>query len=120
MYVLGQVNAHVEPIDMNSPGGEHDDWGYADRNVRGSHAISNHASATAVDVNSSRHTLGAHNTFTPAQTQQIHNILGDVDNVVRWGGDYTGRRDEMHFEIVGSQEEVARVAERLRAAGQIQ
>jgi hypothetical protein len=118
MHVLGQVNSRVEGVDLNGPAGEHDDWGYADRNVRGSQAISNHASATAVDINATRHVLGAQDTFTPAQTTEIHNILGEVDNVVRWGGDYTGRRDEMHFEIIGTQEEVARVAERLRQAQQ--
>ncbi|MGH3762821.1 M15 family metallopeptidase, partial [Actinophytocola sp.] len=115
MHVLGQVHSRVENIDMNSEAGEHDDWGYAERNVRGGGDISNHASGTAVDVNATRHPLGARETFTPAQVQEIHTILGEVDDVVRWGGDYTGRRDEMHFEIVGTPEEVARVAERLRA-----
>ena len=116
MHVLGQVNSRVEDISLDSDAGEHDDWGYANRNVRGSESISNHASATAVDVNATRHVLGAQHTFTPTQTAEIHRILGEVDNVVRWGGDYTGRHDEMHFEIVGSQEEVARVAARLREA----
>jgi uncharacterized protein YukE len=120
MHVLGQVNSRVEGVELNGPAGEHDDWGYAERNVRGSQAISNHASATAVDINATRHVLGAQGTFTPAQTAEIHRILGEVDNVVRWGGDYTGRRDEMHFEIIGSQEEVAAVAQRLRAAQQPQ
>lgn len=119
MHVLGQVSSRVEDISMNSVHGEHDDWGYAERNVRGSESvISNHASGTAVDINATRHALGAHDTFTPAQTAEIHRILAEVDNVVRWGGDYNGRPDEMHFEIIGSQEEVARVAERLRAAQQ--
>ena len=116
MHVLGQVNSRVEDISMNSDRGEADDWGYAERNVRGSGDISNHASATAVDINATRHVLGAQDTFTPAQTAEIRRILAEVDNVVRWGGDYTGRRDEMHFEIVGSQEQVRAVAERLRAA----
>jgi uncharacterized protein YukE len=118
MHVLGQVNSRVEGVELNGPAGEHDDWGYADRNVRGAQSISNHASATAVDINATRHVLGAQGTFTPAQTQEIRTILGEVDNVVRWGGDYTGRRDEMHFEIIGSQAEVAAVAARLRAAQQ--
>jgi hypothetical protein len=116
MHVLGQVNARVEDIAMNSDRNERDDWGYAERNVRGSEAVSNHASGTAVDINATRHALGASGTFTPAQVAEIHRILAEVDGVVRWGGDYTGRRDEMHFEIIGSQEQVARVAERLRQA----
>jgi hypothetical protein len=114
MHVLGQVSSRVESAALNSTKGEADDWGYANRPVRGSKAVSNHASATAVDINATRHGLGATGTFTPAQVDEIHRILGEVDGVVRWGGDYSGRKDEMHFEINASQEEVARVAERLR------
>jgi len=114
MHVLGQVQGRVEDISRNSDRGEADDWGYANRPVRGSTATSNHASATAVDINATRHPLGKSGTFTPQQVDEIHRILGETDGVVRWGGDYTGRKDEMHFEINGTQEQVARVAERLR------
>lgn len=111
MKVLGEVNRRVENIGLNSTKGEADDWGYAKRNVRGSSkTISNHASATAVDINATRHPLGKRGTFTPAQVEEIHKILAENGNVVRWGGDYTGRADEMHFEINASPEEVARVA----------
>lgn len=116
MHVLGQVQARVEDISLDSDAGEHDDWGYAERNVRGGGDISNHASATAVDINATRHVLGERGTFTEAQTTEIRAILAEVDNVVRWGGDYRGRADEMHFEINASVEEVTRVAERLRQA----
>jgi uncharacterized protein YukE len=118
MHVLGQVSSRVEDISLDSQAGERDDWGYAERNVRGSGDISNHASATAVDMNATRHVLGAQGTFTTEQSTEIRRILGEVDNVVRWGGDYTGRRDEMHFEIIGTQEQVRAVADRLRAAQQ--
>lgn len=114
MHVLGQVSARVEHAGLNSTKGEADDWGYAKRTVRNSSAISNHASATAVDINATRHGLGATGTFTPEQVAEIHKIIGEVDGVVAWGGDYTGRKDEMHFEIDATPEEVARVAERLR------
>lgn len=114
MHVLGQVSARVENAGLNSTKGEADDWGYANRPVRGSKAVSNHASATAVDINATRHGLGAKGTFSPAQVDEIHRIIGEVDGVVRWGGDYSGRKDEMHFEINASPEEVARVAERIR------
>ena len=116
MHVLGQVSSRVEDVSLNSDAGEHDDWGYANRNVRGAESISNHASGTAVDINATRHVLGERGTFTPQQTQEIRTILGEVDNVVRWGGDYRNRADEMHFEIVGSQAEVQAVADRLRNA----
>jgi hypothetical protein len=59
-------------------------------------------------------------TFTPEQAAEIRTIMREVDGVVRWGGDYQNRADEMHFEIVGSQAEVAAVAARLRAAQQQQ
>jgi hypothetical protein len=120
MHVLGQLQKRVEDISLNSTKGEPDDWGYANRPVRGSKAVSNHASATAVDINATRHGLGAVGTFSPAQEEEINRILGEVDNVVRWGGDYSGRKDEMHFEINATQEEVARVAERLSQAPQPQ
>jgi len=117
MHVLGEVNRRVEDISLNSEAAnERDDWGYAERNVRGGGDISNHASATAVDINATRHVLGERGTFTTEQTAEIRTILGEVDNVVRWGGDYRGRADEMHFEIVGSVAEVTAVADRLRAA----
>lgn len=113
MYVLSQVDKRVEDVDMNSTKGEADDWGYANRPVRGSTAVSNHASATAVDINATRHGLGREGTFTPAQVTEIHKILAEVDGTVRWGGDYTGRKDEMHFEINAPKAKVEEVAARL-------
>jgi len=118
IHVLAQVHSRVEGIDLNSERGEADDWGYAHRPVRGGAELSNHASATAVDINATRHVLGERGTFTQNQVAEIHRILGEVDNVVRWGGDYRGRADEMHFEINGTVAEVTAVAERLRAAQQ--
>lgn len=121
MHVAAQVHNRVENIELTQPGtGAEDDWGWAERNIAGSKTISNHASATAIDLNAGRHPDGAGDTFTPAQVGEIHTILDEVDGVVRWGGDYTSRTpDEMHFEINASPAEVERVAERLReAAGQ--
>jgi hypothetical protein len=116
LHVLSQVDKRVEDIDLKSKKGELDDWGYAHRPVRGSTAVSNHASATAVDINATRHPLGASGTFSPAQVQEIHTILNEVDGTVRWGGDYTGRKDEMHFEINAPQAKVTEVAKGLPPA----
>jgi D-alanyl-D-alanine carboxypeptidase-like protein len=113
MYVLGRIDREVEDIDLRSTMGEADDWGYANRSIRGSVSTSNHASATAVDINATRHGLGAVGTFSKSAVAKIHAILADVDHVVRWGGDYTGRRDEMHFEINASYARVAAVAKKL-------
>jgi len=106
----------VEPISNGRAG--LDDWGYAERPIRGSRfSLSNHASGTAIDLNAPRHPLGARGTFTPAQVRTIRAILADdFDGVIRWGGDYRGRKDEMHFEVVGTEAECARVLAKL--AGQ--
>jgi D-alanyl-D-alanine carboxypeptidase-like protein len=112
-HVAGQVHQRVESINLEGNDGP-DDWGYANRPIRGSSTTSNHASGTAFDFNADLHPLGAANTWTPAQVDKIHTILGEVDNVVRWGGDYHGRLDEMHFEIVGTPAEVSRVWDRIR------
>lgn len=117
MYVAAQFNGRVEDID-NARGGL-DDWGYAYRPIRGSTETSNHASGTAIDLNATRHPLGVKNTFSHAQQAAIHAILQEVDFVVRWGGDYSGRVDEMHFEINAPEFKVKRVAERLKGGDEM-
>jgi D-alanyl-D-alanine carboxypeptidase-like protein len=78
-----------------------DDWGYAERPVRGSEDISNHASGTAVDLNATRWPLGSLPSvnLTPRQITTVRQIVAVTRGVVRWGGDYAGRKDPMHFEI---------------------
>lgn len=98
IYVAEQFHRRVESIS-NARGGL-DDWGYAERPIRGSTTISNHASGTAIDLNATKHPLGAENTFSDEQVQEIRKILNELGNVVRWGGDYRSRKDEMHFEII--------------------
>jgi D-alanyl-D-alanine carboxypeptidase-like protein len=110
MYVAEQFDRRVEDIDLRSSKGEADDWGWADRPIVGSNQTSNHASATAIDLNATRHPLGVAGTFSAAQVDAIHAILAEVGHVVRWGGDYTGRKDEMHFEINANHQRVAEVA----------
>ena len=69
---------------------------------------------TSIDLNATDHPLGARDTFSDDQVAAIRAILAEVSPAVAWGGDFAGRRDEMHFEIVGSPEVVAEVAARLR------
>ncbi len=92
-HVAVQVNATVEAL--YSPGC----WGHSYREISGSTSLSNHASGTAIDVNAPDHPLGASGTFTSVQVSAIRAILTRCNGVVRWGGDYSGRKDEMHFEI---------------------
>lgn len=78
-----------------------DDWGYAYRPVRSSTDLSNHASGTAIDLNSLRHVLGRVGTFAAWQVRRIHRFLqGRMKGCLRWGGDYQFRKDEMHVEVV--------------------
>lgn len=91
-----------------------DDWGYALRPVRGqTNGYSNHAAGCAEDLNSLEHQLGQSATFTTKQYAAIRARLRWMRGVIRWGGDYNGRKDEMHFEVVQSLEATEREARRL-------
>ena len=112
-----RYNAEVEPIEQGQS------WGFSPRLIVGSTLTSNHASGTAVDLNAARHPLGKQGTFTPDQVRALRRILADtvVDGVqvIRWGGDYAGRKDEMHFELElqrngNSPAKVAALAARVR------
>lgn len=74
-------------------------WGHSYRVISGSTSLSNHSSGTAIDLNAPRHPLGKSGTFSATQRSHIRSILSSCNGVVRWGGDYSGRKDEMHFEI---------------------
>lgn len=91
-------------------------WGHNYRPVVGGGSLSNHASGTAIDINAPRHPIGQRDTFTAKQRATIHAILKAHDDVVRWGGDYAGRPDEMHFEINASAARVATLARKIRNA----
>lgn len=94
MYVAGRFNAEVEALRSGQV------WGYDYRkNVNNPSVWSNHASGTAIDLNSALHPNGAKNTFSAAKVSVIRNILAVCGDVIYWGGDYSGTTDEMHFEI---------------------
>jgi len=118
-FLLVNLAAWFDKNIEDIEGGTYDDWGYAERKIRGSSTtLSNHASGTAIDLNSVQHPLGAVNTFTNAQEAAIRQHLKLYEGVIRWGGDYRRRKDEMHFEINKSYSEVERIARKLRATGQ--
>jgi hypothetical protein len=112
-YVASRLDAEVEAL--HNPGC----WGWSYRLIRGGTSYSNHASATAIDCNAPRHPLGSAGTFSAAQVRTIHAILGVCEGTVRWGGDYSGRKDEMHFEINRGPGDpaIARVAKKLGGGG---
>lgn len=107
-HLCKRFNAEVEPITKGHS------WGWAYRPIRGkTTGLSNHASGTAIDLNAPRHPLGARKTFTPSQVGKIREILKDFEGAVRWGGDYKNRADEMHFEIITSAANLAKVSAKL-------
>ena len=116
-WVADRYNSTVEPIRVDQS------WGYAPRKIAGSSTISNHASGTAIDINSSDHPQHA-DTMDAAHKAACRAIVEaskvGVVPVVRWGGDYpTSQLDQMHFEI-GLQSQgvtpamVATLAQRIR------
>lgn len=102
-----RFDAEVEPIDLDSS------WGWDYRPVRGhDDVLSNHASGTAIDLNAPAHPLGSAGTFSEEQLSRLRELLDEVAPVLAWGGDFE-RPDEMHFEIVGTPDQVAQVAARV-------
>ena len=84
----------IEPIDE----GIYDDWAYAFRMVRGStDRLSCHSSGTAIDLNATKHPLGKVGTFPAEKVPMIRALAKKYG--LKWGGDYKGRADEMHFEV---------------------
>lgn len=109
-YVLTQFHERVEPL--RNPGC----WGFSYRENRNDpNSLSNHSSGTAVDANAPRHPNGVPtaNTFSAAQISEVHQILAEVWDSVRWGGDYRTTPDSMHFEVNCTSDELASVAREL-------
>jgi len=100
---------NIEPVETLG--------GYNYREIRGyegSGTISNHSSGTAIDINASKSPSGSNGwvhkpAFTSAQAAMITAKAATLG--LRWGGDYRGRKDEMHFVVVFSP-----TAERVRQA----
>lgn len=100
------LNAHGARL-----GKVRDDWGFANRDIRGFRGIkSYHAWALAVDWDATEHPLGARRTTFPiAVTRAACRKLG-----FRWGFDYEGRPDPMHFEFIKSRVRAAYYRHKLR------
>lgn len=103
-----QFHALIEPIDT----GALDDWGYCYRMVRGTtDKLSNHSSGSAIDLNASKHPLGKIGTFPPEKVPMIQALARKYG--LTWGGDYRGRKDEMHFELSLNPEQAAKLVAKL-------
>ena len=107
-----EFHALIEPIDE----GKLDDWAYAFRMVRGTtDKLSCHSSGTAIDLNATQHPLGKAGTFDGAKVPMIQALAKKYG--LTWGGDYRGRKDEMHFEVSVTPEQARKLTTKLGLDG---
>ena len=93
-----------------------DDWSYILRPVRGYEDeyratgdvryLSNHSWGLAVDVNATKNPM-ADRLITDMPVAWIR--ANAPKYMIRWGGDYDGRKDAMHFEFIGTPEDAKRI-----------
>ena len=113
---INRFDKEVEEITQRTL----DDWSYANRLVRGSSSVvSNHGSATAIDINALKHPRGVRNTFSRAKAAKVRRIKNAItDNsgnpVLRLGMDYSSTVDDMHVEINASAARVKQAANKIR------
>lgn len=114
-WLFAQLNAIEDPL---WPGC----WGQYARAVRGTSKpySSNHSSGTAFDRSAPLHprqSASRYRGWSAADVAFIHHLLAQLEGVIRWGGDYhsPGPFDPMHFEVIGSPAQIARVAAKIRA-----
>jgi hypothetical protein len=115
-YLVQQFHRRVDDVTKPHPA---DDWGFAYRaNVNNPNSLSNHSSGTAIDLDATENPNGVPTSrvMTPRQIAEVHEILDELDGVIRWGGDYQNTPDAMHFEVLrgpGSLQKTARKVRRL-------
>jgi hypothetical protein len=119
LEVASRFDRDVQDID--NARGALDDWGYAERPIRGGTTLSNHASGTAIDLNATKWPLGSDPSvnLNSGQIMRVRQIVAACGGVVRWGGEYVGRKDPMHFEVNDGRTEAdcARALTALRGSG---
>ncbi|HEV8420610.1 MAG TPA: M15 family metallopeptidase [Actinomycetota bacterium] len=88
-------------------------WGFACRPIKGTTSTpSNHSWGLAVDINAPRNPYGSRLiTDMPAWMPKLWATYG-----FRWGGSYSGNKDAMHYEFMGTPADAHRHTDRARAA----
>lgn len=107
---LTRYEALVEPLVSGTC------WGWFVKKIKGSSQYSNHASGTAWDVNASKYPLGdlPEDVMSGKKIAACRQIVREFEGVLRWGGDYSGRKDVMHWEIDKGETAVATLAKKIR------
>jgi hypothetical protein len=80
-------------------------WGFACRAIKNpdgslTNTPSNHSWGLAIDVNAPTNVFGGSTHTIPGWMPDLFNRYG-----FRWGGDYSGTKDWMHFEFMGTRED---------------
>jgi hypothetical protein len=91
--------------------GQHvDDWGFANRDIRGfAGQKSYHSWGLAEDLDATENPMGERATTFPTwRTHRVCKLLG-----LKWGYDYTKRPDPMHFEFTQSKIRARFISKRL-------
>jgi hypothetical protein len=86
-------------------------WGFANRAIRGSSTPSNHSWGLAIDLDAPSNPM----TTNPSAPHTIGSYASGMAARYgfRWGGDYVGRKDYMHFEFMGTPASAAALVRRV-------
>lgn len=98
-----------------------DDWSYILRPIRGYEDewestrnfkyLSNHSWGLAIDVNATKNPMQR----TLKTDMPVEWVRANVKAYkLQWGGDYSGRKDAMHFEFMGSPRDARGIVDRLK------
>jgi len=93
-------------------GGIYDEWGWNYRFIGNSNTLSNHAPATALDIDATQFPQGRHN-LTAKQRSLIQRRMTFFGGTLAHGAFYRTTVDEMHVEINRQLPEVERKARSL-------
>ncbi len=85
-------------------------WGYANRAIAGTATASNHSTGTSIDINAPKNPMGPTLiTDMPDWMPVMWKHYG-----FRWGGNYQGKKDAMHYEFMGTTADAVRFTEMAR------
>lgn len=87
--------------------------GYNKRKIAGTNTWSNHSWGLAVDLNAGTNPYSY--TFrTDFDAAKVRALLKRYNGLIRWGGDYSGKKDTMHFEWIGTLNQLVAMATSIR------
>ena len=94
-YAIKRWHREVSPLT----GGVMDEWSYAYRKIPGSSSWSNHASATAVDLDATEFPMHVQR-MKWRQRRRVRKIMRACGGQLRWGGEWPmPGTDQMHIEL---------------------